>query len=285
MIFALIAEHTGSVPVNRACELFGLATSSFYRWLKTKDVPKTDIDLCGAIEQIVLEFPRYGYRRVTAKLKRDGVRVNRKRVLRIMRQESLLCKIKKSFIKTTDSSHGYCTYPNMAKDMLVSGIDELWVADITYIRLLREFVYLSVVLDAFSRKVVGWHISQRIDTKLCLEALKMALRLRDPKPGLVHHSDRGMQYASGEYVGLLEENGIIISMSRSGNPYDNAKAESFFKTLKTEEVYLFEYETIGEARMRIGQFIEDVYNRKRLHSALGYMPPSEFEESVMEVLA
>lgn len=150
---------------------------------------------------------------------------------------------------------------------------------------MREFVYLAVILDAFSRKVVGWHISQRIDTALCLEALQMALATRDPKPGLVHHSDRGVQYASSDYTEMLKERGIAISMSRSGNPYDNAKAESFFKTLKTEEVYLFEYETIGEARMRIGEFIEDVYNQKRLHSALGYMPPSEFEDQIMPVLA
>lgn len=202
-----------------------------------------------------------------------------------MGEEHLLCQIRKGFVITTDSNHRLTVYPNLARDLVLTGIDQLWMADITYIRLLREFVYLAVILDAFSRKVVGWHLSQRIDTKLCLAALEMALSTRKPSAGLVHHSDRGVQYASGEYIALLIERGITVSMSRSGNPYDNAKAESFFKTLKAEEVYLFEYETFGEANMRIPHFIEDVYNQKRLHSSLGYLPPSEFEAKIMATLA
>lgn len=286
MIYATITEKRGNISISAACKLFGISRDSYYHWLKTKDKPKYDADLRDEIEIIVLKFPGYGHRRVTEELKRRGYDVGRKRVLRIMRQESLLCQLKRAWVRTTDSDHTFTTYPNLAKDLMLTGINQLWVSDITYIRLPQEFVYLAVILDAFSRKVVGWHLSRRINTDLCLKALEMALGSRDIPEGLIHHSDRGVQYAAGDYVDRLQENNIQISMSRKGNPYDNAKAESFFKTLKTEEVYLFEYETFGEANMRIGTFIEDVYNQKRLHSSLGYLPPSEFEEQLTsEVLA
>lgn len=286
MIYATIAEKRGNISISAACKLFDISRDSYYHWLKTKDRQRVDADLRDEIEIITLKFPGYGHRRVTEELKRRGYDIGRKKVLRVMREESLLCQLKRGWVKTTDSNHPFTTYPNLAKDIVLTGINQLWVSDITYIRLPQEFVYLAIILDAYSRKVVGWHLSRRINTDLCLEALEMALVNRDIEPGLIHHSDRGVQYAAGDYVNRLQENCIKISMSRKGNPYDNAKAESFFKTLKTEEVYLFEYETFGEANMRIGTFIEDVYNQKRLHSSLGYLPPSEFEEQfTSEVLA
>ncbi len=199
-----------------------------------------------------------------------------------MRQDNLLCLRRKKFIRTTDSEHGLAVYPNLAGTLEVSGLNQLWVSDITYIRLWREFVYLAVVLDAFSRRVIGWSLGRTLEAELALAALRMALRTREFGPGLVHHSDRGVQYASGDYTGLLQQHGIEISMSRKANPYDNALAESFMKTLKYEEVYLFEYEDFAEAQRRIGQFLERVYNEKRLHSALGYLPPVEYEQTVLE---
>jgi len=236
-----------------------------------------DIDLRDHIQRLALAKSVYGYRSMTAELRREGLIVNHKRVLRIMREDNLLCLRKRRFIKTTDSEHGLHTYPNLAKDLQLSGTDQLWVSDITYIRLQKEFVYLAVVLDAFSRRVIGWDLSRRIDTELTLAALQMALDNRTVQPGLVHHSDRGVQYAATEYTNLLKEKGIAISMSRKGNPYDNAQAESFMKTLKYEEVYLSDYENLNQARERIARFLNQVYNRERLHSKLGYVPPEEFE--------
>jgi len=214
---------------------------------------------------------------VTHALVRAGWSVNHKRVLRIMREESLLCHLKRQFVPTTDSHHAFQVYPNLAKGLQVDAPDVLWVADITYIRLLNSFVYLAALLDAYSRKCICWHLSKRIDTQLALGALDKALATRDVRPGLIHHSDRGVQYASTAYVERLLSVQAKISMSAVGNPYDNAKAESFFKTLKQEEVYLKQYQTFEEAETNIGQFIEDVYNTKRLHSSLGYVPPIEFE--------
>lgn len=224
-----------------------------------------------------MEFSCYGYRRITAQLARNGWQVNHKRVLRVMREDNLLCLRKRRFVRTTDSEHGLPVYQNLAAKLTVNGINQLWVSDITYIRLANEFVYLAVVLDAFSRRVIGWHLSRRLDAGLTVVALQAALESRNPQIGLVHHSDRGVQYAAAEYTDLLKAHGVQISMSRVGNPYDNAKAESFMKTLKYEQVYLCEYANLAQARQSIADFIECVYNQKRLHSSLGYVPPAEFE--------
>ena len=227
---------------------------------------------------MTLAWPAYGYRRITAELQRRGQVVNRKRVLHLMREDNLLCLRKRRFVHTTNSDHRLPVYPNLVPELAVTACDQLWVADITYIRLGREFIYLAVVLDAFSRRVIGWALERSLETELALGALRMALEARTVTAGLVHHSDRGVQYASFDYTNLLKEHNIRISMSRRGNAYDNAQAESFMKTLKYEEVYLREYETMTEAHTCIGHFLEVVYNQKRLHSALGYLPPVEFEQ-------
>ena len=235
------------------------------------------VALRDAIETLILEFPGYGYRRVTAALKRAGWQVNHKRVLRIMREESLLCHLKRHFVRTTDSQHGLPVYQNLIAGRAAQAPDEIWHADLTYIRLKSEFVYLACLIDAYSRRCVGWHLSRRMDAQLVLAALEQALSTRQIAQGLIHHSDRGVQYASLAYVERLQNAGIKISMSAKGNVYDNAKAESFFKTLKQEEVYLKQYQTFQEVQDNIGQFLEAVYNTKRLHSSLGYLPPVEFE--------
>jgi transposase InsO family protein len=229
------------------------------------------------LQRIALEFPAYGYRRITPELTRRGYRVNHKCVLRLMRADNLLCLRRKSFVRTTNSEHGWPVYPNLAAKMEPTAGNQLWVADITYIRLLREFAYLAVVLDAWSRRVVGWALGRTLEAELTLAALRMAIAERRPDSGLVHHSDRGVQYACGAYRDLLEEHNIRGSMSRKANPYDNAFAESFMKTLKQEEVYRNEYRDLNEAMAGIGQFLDRVYNHQRLHSALGYVAPAEFE--------
>jgi transposase InsO family protein len=236
------------------------------------------MSLRDLIQQIALEWPAYGYRRITAELRRRGQPVNRKRVLRLMRADNLLCLRKRRFVHTTNSDHRLPIYPNLVPELRVTKCDQLWVSDITYIRLGREFIYLAVVLDAFSRRVIGWALERSLETELALGALRMALSARTVTAELVHHSDRGVQYASADYTALLKEQHIRISMSRRGNAYDNAQAESFMKTLKYEEVYLREYETMTESRASISHFLEAVYNQKRLHSALGYLPPVEFEQ-------
>jgi transposase InsO family protein len=265
------------MSIRQLCRSLEVNRRWYYARLAQGETVDPDVELRDAIEQIILEFPGYGYRRVTHALERAGWSVNHKRVLRIMREESLLCQLKGHFVPTTDSQHPFEVYPNLVKGMELTAPDVVWVADITYIRLLSSFVYLAAILDAYSRKCVGWNLSKRIDTQLALGALEKALSTRDVCPGLIHHSDRGVQYASTLYVERLLSVQARISMSAVGNPYDNAKAESFFKTLKQEEVYLKQYQSFEEAETNIGQFIEDVYNTKRLHSSLGYLPPVEFE--------
>jgi len=237
------------------------------------------MELRDQIQKIALANPAYGYRRIGAELQRRGCVVNHKRVLRLMRQDNLLCLRRMRFFRTTDSNHPWPVYANLAAGLRPTAINQLWVADITYIRLLCEFVYLAVVLDVFSRRVVGWALGRTLEAQLAVCALRMALAERNPAAGLIHHSDRGVQYACADYTVLLASHGIRGSMSRTGNPYDNAYAESFIKTLKCEEVYRNQYRSLEEAAASIGEFIEQVYNQQRLHSALGYRPPNEFEQS------
>ncbi len=265
--------------MNALCQMTGLSRAGYYRWRVPPPSFPVEMELRDAMQQVALEFPAYGYRRITFELNRRGFAVNHKRVLRLMRADNLLCLRHKSFVVTTDSRHNLPVYPNLTRDMTPNGVNQVWVADITYIRLRTEFIYLAVVLDAFSRRVIGWAIGRTLEAGLAVSALTMALRQRRPEPGLVHHSDRGVQYASHDYTGLLKQRGIQISMSRKGNPYDNAACESFMKTLKYEEVYRTEYRDLPDALASIGEFIEKIYNQTRLHSALGYVPPVEFEQN------
>jgi putative transposase len=269
------------LTIARMVELGGLSRASFYRFGEdSRERPDRDMDLRDAIQRIALEWPSYGRPRITAELRRRGWVVNPKRVYRWMREDNLLCVRRRKFVVTTDSHHGRKVYPNLARQMELTGIDQLWVADITYIRLQTEFVYLAVVIDSFSRRVIGWALDRRVEDDLTLAALRMALALRRPSPGLVHHSDRGSQYASGDYTDLLKIHGCQISMSHKASPWENAGCESWMKTLKSEEVYRQEYRDWAEARASLAQFIDEVYNQKRLHSALGYRPPIEFEQGL-----
>jgi transposase InsO family protein len=261
------------------CRVLSLNRATLYRFEPYAE-SDNDIDLRDTIQRIALKMPCYGYRRITKELYRQGYQVNHKRVLRLMREDNLLCLRKKSFTVTTDSNHPFAVYPNLARYMQVDGINQLWVSDITYVRLRKEFIYLAVVLDVFSRRCIGWSLGRRLNAGLAIDALDIALAGRNVQPGLVHHSDRGVQYASKEYTDRLKDNGITTSMSRPGNPYDNAYAESFMKTLKYEEVYLSDYESLADAHYSIEHFIEEVYNLDRLHSSIGYLPPVEFEQQI-----
>jgi transposase InsO family protein len=255
----------------------GLSRAGFYRARMPRQTTPVEMELRDQMQKVALESPAYGYRRITHELQERGFEVNHKRVLRMMRADNLLCVRGRSFVVTTDSRHNLPVYPNIARTVKITAINELWIADITYIRLRTEFVYLAVVLDAFSRRVIGWALGRTLEASLAIAALRMALIERKPGAGLVHHSDRGVQYASHDYTGLLKQHHVTISMSRKGNPYDNAACESFMKTLKYEEVYRNEYRDFNEAKASIDEFINRVYNQKRLHSALGYISPADFE--------
>jgi putative transposase len=263
--------------VKRLCQAAEISRAGYYRFLNPGAASSEEMKMREAIQKIAVETPSYGYRRITAELRRQGKTVNPKRVLRLMRKDNLLCSRRRAFVRTTDSDHRLPIYPNLAKGLQVRELNQLWVADITYIRLQQEFVYLAVILDVHSRRVIGWALGKTLEADLAIKALEMAIRRGRVQPGLVHHSDRGIQYASRAYTQMLTEHGIQISMSRRGNPYDNAVAESFMKTLKYEEVYRTEYRDFSDARGQIRRFIEAVYNGKRLHSALGYCSPLEFE--------
>jgi transposase InsO family protein len=273
------ARPQGVLTVEAMCRLAQVSRAGYYRHWQASAPRQEETALRDAIQRVALDNRHYGYRRIAAQLWREGWQANRKRVLRLMRQDNLLCLRRKSFVPvTTDSNHGWRVVPNLARGMELSGLDQLWVADITYVRMSEAFAYLAIMLDAFSRRVVGWALETHLQASLALAALDMAIAARRPAAGsLIHHSDRGVQYACGDYVNRLRVHDIRPSMSRVGNPYDNAKAESFMKTLKQEEVDGSDYRDVADARSRIGSFIEQVYNTQRLHSALAYRPPAEYE--------
>lgn len=290
-LFAVIEKMTREGPqgettsptrasVERLVRLAGLSRASYYRWLEPKLTLRDDAQVRDLIQRLALHNRHEGYRRISHRLRQEGVVVNAKRVLRLMRADNLLSLRRRPFVPpTTESRHSFRIVPNLARGLLPSGLDQIWVADITYVRLAEAFVYLAVVIDAFSRKVVGWALDDHLEARLALAALDMAIEARDPPKGLIHHSDRGVQYACGAYSKRLADQEIEPSMSRPGNPYDNAKAESFMKTLKAEEANEQTYADLADARSRIGAFIETVYNADRLHSALGYTSPIAFEET------
>ena len=270
-------QRQGEFTMRDMCESARVNRSTYYRNWKKREPNEERMAVRDAIQRQALKDRHCGYRRVWLALKREGWIVNHKRVLRLMREDNLLSIRRRRFVVTTDSEHHWRIYPNLARYMVLTDINQLWVADITYVRLRNEFIYLAVILDVYSRRVVGWSMDRKLESRIAIEALEMALKQRRPGPGLVHHSDRGVQYASNEYVQRLEARAVTISMSRAGNPYDNAWAESFMKTLKAEEVNAARYRDLDQATASIGTFIEQVYNVGRMHSALGYKSPAEFE--------
>lgn len=275
----------GAGVVRHLYQASDLSPATFYRLRQAETkASEAEMELRAQIHELALQWPSYGYRRITAQLHRQGTHANHKHVLRLMRSDNLLCLRKRRFVATTDSDHSLAVYPNMAAKLNVTKLNQLWVADLTYIRLRHEFIYLAVVLDAFSRRVLGWELGRSLEAELAVSALRKALACRHVGPGLVHHSDRGVQYASLAYTELLGTHEVAISMSRKGNPYDNAKAESFMKTLKYEEVLVNEYATLGQARASVGDFLDRIYNQERLHSALGYRPPAEYEQVLAELI-
>jgi len=272
----------GKLTVERMCQLAGVSRSGFYRHLVEVEPDAEEMELRDAMQRIYLEHRRhYGYRRITAELRHRGMLVNRKRVARLMREDNLIAVSQRKFVVTTDSQHDFQVYLNLVARMEVTAVNQLWVADITYIRLLREFVFLAVILDAYSRRVVGRCLARSLHGELTLTALQQAIASRRPQPGLVHHSDRGVQYASREYTDRLEAHGIIPSMSRPGNPWDNASCESFIKTLKREEIYCRDHKDYADLDQHLDLFIDHYYNQQRLHSALGYRSPADFEAAMV----
>lgn len=262
-----------------------MSRSGFYRYLQQEQPKEEDLLLRERLQQLAAAHGRKcGYRRLTALLRREGYLANKKRVLRLMQEDNLLSLRKAKYVLTTDSQHDLPVYPNLTRRLTLTGLNQLWIADITFIRLRSEFVFLAVVLDAYSRRVIGWELGHRLHAELATKALEMALHERTWQPGvLIHHSDRGVQYASRAYTKLLVEHEIRISMSRRGSPYENARAERFMRTLKEEEVQGRSYENLDDAKRRIGEFLEETYNRQRLHSALRYLTPDEFEKSLKTV--
>jgi putative transposase len=271
-----------SLGIEQLCQLAGVSRAGYYRHWQASAPRREEAGLRDAIQRLALANRHYGYRRIAALLGREGWQANHKRVLRLMREDNLLCLRGRPFVpQTTNSQHEWDVVANLARGIRLTGLDQLWVADITYVHLAEEFGYVAIVLDAFSRKVIGWAMATHLRAELALAALDMAIDARRPAPGsLIHHSDRGVQYACGDYAARLQSYGIRASMSRVGNPYDNAKAESFMKTLKAEEVNASAYRDLADAQTRIGAFIEEVYNRQRLHSALDYLSPQEYEEKL-----
>ena len=264
--------------MDRACLLAKVSRAGYYRAWQESEPKQAETDLRDRVQRICLEHRLYGSRRVARRLQIDGIQVGRKRVQRLMREDNLLALRKRRFVVTTESKHAYAVYHNQIREFKATGINQLWVADLTYIRVRETFLYLAIILDAFSRRVVGWALGNTLEAELAVAALRQALTDREVPAGIIHHSDRGIQYCAHAYVEQLKAAEFVISMSRSGNPYDNAMAESFMRTLKCEEVYLNQYRDLEDARERIGQFLEDYYNRKRLHSSLNYQSPVDFEE-------